>query len=195
VTLAAMERLAQALGARMIVQLSWNGEALDRLLDAGHASLVELVAGQLRSAGWDVAVEASFAIDGERGSVDLLGYHADRRIVLVVEAKSVVPDMQAMLSALDRKSRLAARIAGGRGWSPRVVSRLLVFADTRTSRRRVELHAATFSAAFPARSVAVKRWIRDPDPARPFSGLWFLSDDRAVSARHRVPRVAGGRRA
>lgn len=69
VTLAAMEHLSHALGARLTVGLSWNGEALDRLLDGDHAALVERVAVTLRTAGWDVAIEASFAIGGERGSV------------------------------------------------------------------------------------------------------------------------------
>ena len=195
VTLGALERIAQVLGARLMAHLSWNGEALERLLDGDHAALVEQVADKLRGRGWEVAIEATFAVGGERGSVDVLGYHPARRVVVVVEVKTVVPDMQAMLSSLDRKGRLAGRIAGARGWSPRTVGRVLVFSDTRTSRRRVELHEATFRAAFPSRSVAVKRWIGDPDPERPFSGLWFLSPDRGVSARHRVPRKPGNPRA
>ena len=195
VTADALDRLSRSLGARLSVQLTWNGEALDRLMDAEHAALVERVANELRTCGWEVTIEATFAIGGERGSVDVLGYHAARGVVVVVEVKTVVPDMQAMLSSLDRKGRLAGRIAGARGWAPRTVGRVLVFSDTRTSRRRVELHEATFRAAFPSRSVTVKRWIGDPDPERPFSGLWFLSHDRGVSARHRVPRKPGNPRA
>jgi transcriptional regulator with XRE-family HTH domain len=43
-TLAALDAVAKALSARLDVLLSWNGEGLDRLLDADHTAIVELVA-------------------------------------------------------------------------------------------------------------------------------------------------------
>jgi transcriptional regulator with XRE-family HTH domain len=185
-TIRSIERVARSLGARLQVLLSWNGESLDRLLDADHAALVERVADELRIAGWDVGVEASFAIGGERGSIDVLAFRASRATVLVVEVKSVVPDIQAMLSTLDRKARLAVRIAAGRGWTARSVARILVIGDTRTARRRIERHRVIFATSFPARNVAVRRWLADPDPSRPFSGLWFVSGIHGTSARHRI---------
>lgn len=166
-TLAALDAVARALSARLDVGLSWNGEALDRLLDADHAAIVELVARELRALGWDVAVEVTFSIRGERGSVDILAFHPARRVILVVEVKSVVPDLQAMVFTLDRKSRLAVEIGRPRGWQAVAVGRILVVADGRTSRRRVAAHQATFAAAFPARGVAVRRWLRSPDAGTP----------------------------
>ena len=185
-TVAALDSVARALGARLNLSLSWNGEALDRLLDAGHAELVEIVAATLRGLAWDVAVEVSFNIGGERGSIDVLACHPATGTVLVVEVKSVVPDIQAMVFTLDRKTRLALVVARQRGWNGRAVGRLLVVGESRTSRRRVSEHGTTFDAAFPARRVEVKRWLRRPEPARSFSGLWFLAYDRGVSTRHRV---------
>jgi transcriptional regulator with XRE-family HTH domain len=187
-TVRALNAVAAALSARLTVLLSWNGEALDRLLDADHAALVERVAVGLRALGWVVVVEATFSVRGERGSVDILAYHPAALVVLVVEVKSVVPDVQATLMTLDRKSRLAMDIARSRGWDVRRVGRLLVVADGRTTRRRVREHAATFAAALPARTVAVKQWLRRPGSAPHFSGLWFLAVDRRVSARQRVRR-------
>jgi transcriptional regulator with XRE-family HTH domain len=186
VSLAAIETIARALSARVELAVSWNGEGLDRLLDADHAALVNRVAGGLRALEWDVAVEVSFNIRGERGSIDILAFHAGTGVVLVIEVKSVVPDLQAMVFTLDRKARLALEIAANRGWDARAVGRILVVADGRTTRRRVAEHAALFDAAFPARSAAVKRWIRRPNAGRPFSGLWFLANDRRASVRHRV---------
>jgi hypothetical protein len=107
-------------------------------------------------------------------------------VILVVEVKSVVPDLRATVFTLDRKSRLAVEIAQSRGWRGVAVGRILVVADGRTSRRRVAAHEATFAAAFPARGVAVRRWLRSPDPGRRFSGLWFLAIARGASARQRV---------
>ena len=180
--------VAAALGARAEIRLSYKGEALDRWLDAGHAALVDVVAGVLRRFGWDVVIEATFWVRGERGSVDILAWHPMTRIVLIIEVKSVVPDVQAMLASIDRKVRLALAIARERGWEPVAVGALLVIGEDRTARRRVEMHSATFDQAFPARAVAVRRWIAAPDAGIPLRGLWFLSARHGVAPRHRVRR-------
>jgi transcriptional regulator with XRE-family HTH domain len=186
VTVATLERVARPLGARVICRLSWNGEGLDRLLDADHAAIVEQVVRILRVAGWLVATEVSFNIFGERGSIDVLAFHAESRVVLVVEVKSVVPDVQATLVTLDRKERLALQIANERGWHATTVARLLVIRDVRTARRRIERHSATFGNAFPDRAVAIRRWLIAPDPRRGMRGLWFLSGESQAVAKQRV---------
>jgi transcriptional regulator with XRE-family HTH domain len=194
VTIAAIDTLAKALSSRIELAMSWNGEGLDRLLDADHATLVDRVARELRALEWEVAVEVSFNIRGERGSIDILAFHPATRVVLVIEVKSVVPDLQATVFTLDRTSRLAQEIARSRGWDARATGRILTVADGRTTRRRVAEHAVVFDAAFPARNVAVRRWLQRPDDARQFSGLWFLANDRRGSARHGVSarRVPSG---
>ena len=181
-----LDNVAAALGARTDLRLSWNGEALDRLLDSGHAALVDLVAATLRRFGWEVVVEATFWIRGERGSIDLLAWHAPSRIVLVIEVKSVVPDIQAMLSSMDRKLRLARDIARERGWSPVAVAGLLVIGEDRTARRRIASQRATFDQVFPARAIAIRRWLAAPDASIPLRGIWFLSARHGVTGRHRV---------
>lgn len=183
-----LEKVAAALGATTDLRLNWNGEALDRLLDGAHARIVDVVAAQLRALGWEVVLEATFFIRGERGSIDILGWHATSRVVLVIEVKSVVPDIQAMLASLDRKWRLGMEIARGRGWAPVAVGRLLVVGDSRTSRRRVEALSATFAAEFPQRAIEVRRWLAAPTAAAPLRGLWFLSARQVVTVRHRVRR-------
>jgi transcriptional regulator with XRE-family HTH domain len=188
VTVALLERIGRPVGARITCRLDWNGEALDRLLDADHASVVEAVIRLLVAAGWSCAAEVSFNIAGERGSVDVLAWHAETAALLVVEAKSTIPDVQLMLFALDRKVRLASRLAEERGWVPRAISRLLVVREDRTARRRVDAHAATFGNAFPDRTAVVRRWIRGAGRKRPLAGLMFLSGDTHAVPRHRVPR-------
>src|SRR5688572_971590 len=59
-SLAALDRLARALGARVSLKLYWEGENLDRLLDAAHAGLVEQVVVLLRANGWHVLPEVTF---------------------------------------------------------------------------------------------------------------------------------------
>jgi transcriptional regulator with XRE-family HTH domain len=192
VSVQVLVRVAAALGGTVTVRLLWQGEGLDRLLDSAHADLTERMLSRLRSLGWDVATEVSFNIRGERGSIDILAFHPPTGSLLVIEIKSVVPDLQAMLGILDRKVRLAAAIARERGWHARSVSRLLVLPDDRTARRRVQEHAATFDATLPSRSVDVRRWLAAP--GSPLAGVLFLPNGHQTSTRHRVVgprRVAG----
>jgi transcriptional regulator with XRE-family HTH domain len=191
VTVATLDRIAAAVGARVTCRLTWNGEGLDRLLDADHAAIVERVVRILRAAGWTVATEVSFSVYGERGSIDVLAFHPETRVLLVVEVKSVVPDVQLTLVTLDRKGRLARRIAAERGWEAETVARLLVIRDDRTARRRIALHAETFGNAFPDRARAVRDWLRHPTAAKPLTGLWFLPGESHAVTRRRVGRPSG----
>ena len=180
-TVGKLRQVSEALDAELEIRLRWNGEGLDRLLDQAHAALVDTMVQRLRAAGWQVEVEASFAIRGERGSVDVIAYHRPQGIVLVVEVKSVVPDSQATIHGLDRKSRLAPQVAAARGWECRSVARLLAIGDSSTSRRRIAQLSATYAAAFPVFGRQALRWLRQPD--QPISGLLFIPFARSTNAR------------
>lgn len=193
-TVRRLEALGEELGARVVVRLEWNGEDADRLLDGAHAALVDAVAAALVEHGWEVVPEATFAIYGERGSIDILAWHEASATLLVVEVKSVVPDMQSMLGSLDRKMRLADSIARSRGWRPGRIGCLLAIQDGTTARRRVEQHAATFDARFPDRAIEVRQFIRDPGAARrALRGLWFvpISTEATRGRRVRKPKAGG----
>lgn len=189
-TLATLERILTALGARLNVRVDWNGEAADRLLDAEHAQLVEAVVEILRRDGWEPVPEVTFAVYGERGSIDVLAWHAATRTLLVVEVKSVVPDVQATVAIFDRKERLAGRVARARGWEPLNIATVLVVAEGSTNRRRIATHGATFASRVPHGTRAVRRFISDPASSpRPLRGLWFLSHRTGAGSSRRVDRV------
>ena len=179
-----VRRVADVLGATFDVQVRWQGEGLDRLLDAAHAGLVEGIVARLDRLGWETVVEASFSIAGERGSIDVFALHRPTATVLVVEVKSVVPDSQAMLHALDRKTRLARKLADERGWPCRTVGRLLVIGDSTTARRRIDALDRTYRAALADRGVSVSAWLRAP--SGPMSGLQFLPFATRGGVRQRV---------
>ena len=183
VSVASLRAVAAAVGATVDVRLRWNGEALDRLLDEAHAHLVDAFVVLLRASGWEVSVEVSFSIWGERGSIDILAFHRLTGIVLVVEVRSVVPDSQATLHGLDRKARLAREIARDRGWDCRAVARLLVVGDSTTSRRRIAQFASMHSVALPDRGTRVRRWLREP--SGPLAGLLFLASATTDGTRRR----------
>ena len=172
---------ADGLGASVDLRLRWSGENLDRLLDAAHSALVEDLLTLLRGEGWEVAVEVSFSIYGERGSIDVLAFHGGTATLLVCEVKSVVPDAQALFSGLDRKVRLAPRVARDRGWAAESVAALVVVGDSGTARRRVANLETSFATAFPLRGWAVRRWLASPTGA--VRALMFLPGARPGGVR------------
>ncbi len=168
-----------ALRADLDMILRWNGTELDRLLNAGHSRMHELVVGILTGAGWEVVPVRSFSIWGERGVVDLLGWHAASRTLLVVELKTEIVEVQRLIGTVDRYRRLAPEIVRDLGWEPLGVGVWVVVADSPTNRRRLGEHAGVLRAAFPTDGRTVSGWLRRP--ARPLRALSFLSDARVAS--------------
>jgi len=191
-----LERVAAALDARLVVRLAWRGGELDRLMDERHAALVEAAVARLTRFGWDSAVEVSYSEFGERGSIDILGWFAVRRVLLVIEVKSTLTSLEETNRRHDQKVRLAGRTARKRfGWQPLVVARVLVLPDEATARRRVARHVQTFGSLLPTRGRAVIEWLRQPTGA--MSGILFLPSTQRVSTRRsgapgvRVRRIGG----
>ena len=67
-----------------------------------------------------------------------------------------------MLGTVDRKRRLARRIAADRGWRALTVSAWLVVAESTTNRRRIAEHRATFRAALPQDGRTARAWLQHP---------------------------------
>jgi transcriptional regulator with XRE-family HTH domain len=175
--------IAAALDVRVDVVPRWRGGDLDRLLNRLHSGLHEYVARtfQARWPAWILAPEVSFAIYGERGVIDMLAWHPGRRALLVIELKTDVVDVNELLGTLDRKRRLAGRIAAERGWDAVTVSAWLIVRDSRTSRRRVAAHESMLRAALADDRRRVSRWLRDP--VGQVGGLSFWTDSRHTTAR------------
>jgi transcriptional regulator with XRE-family HTH domain len=193
-TLERLLSVAAVLEIRISVIPRWRGGDLDRLLNARHSALGERVARYLASRpGWTFAPEVSFAIGAERGVIDILAWHQETRSLLVIELKTEVVDVQETLGTLDRKRRLAMRVARERGWYPATVSVWLIVADDTSNRRRVAAHKTILRAALPADGWQLRRWLRDPGP-RAVAGhsLWaYAGDSNAkcrIAARKRVRR-------
>jgi len=201
-SLATLRRVASAAEMRLALRAEWRGGELDRLLDADHAALQAAARRWSEGLGWQVGVEVTFSRYGERGSVDLLAFHAPSRALLVVEVKTVVADLQSLLRGIDTKARLAAGIARERGWHAAQVVACLLLADGATNRRRV-VAAAPLLARFSLRARPARAWLRHPGPAEGL--LLFLSPPptnrgggrRAGRQRMRLrktsPSVGGGR--
>ncbi len=173
--LGALQRIASALEASVDLTIRWEGAQLDRLIDAAHASLEQETATMLSASGWLVAPEVSFNHFGDRGRVDLLAFHPVARLVLVVEVKSALGDLQDALGRLDVKARLGRSLAESTGWTGAYgIVPAFVFADTRTNRRVITNHEALF-ARFTVRGRSALAWTRRPSAPAPSGLLWFAS--------------------
>jgi transcriptional regulator with XRE-family HTH domain len=187
-------RVAGALDVRLDVVPRWRGGELDRLLNARHSAMHELLAARFaRLPGWQVVPEASFSIYGERGAVDVLGWHAARGMLLVVELKTEIVDVQDLLVSVDRKRRLAARIGADRGWQCRraVTSAWVVVADGRTNRARLARHTAVLRTTFPTDGRTMAGWLAGP--REPISALSFMQISPPPNAKHDPARGCGAR--
>jgi transcriptional regulator with XRE-family HTH domain len=191
-TLGTIDRVVRALEASVQFTLRWHGEQLDRLLDAAHAALQQAVALLLTGLRWQVRVEVSFNHFGERGRIDLLAYDAARRILLVVEIKSAIGDLQETLGRLDIKVRVAMQVARDLGWTDvSAVLPVLVIAHSRRARRVVADHDQLF-IRFDVRGRTALAWLRRPSKSTPTGLLWFAngsdSSNLRVTRDRRAPK-------
>lgn len=189
-TVRLLERVATALGATVRIEVRWNGEQLDRLIDAGHAALQASVVHSLRAWQWTSEAEVSFNWYGDRGRCDAIAFHPETSTLVIVEVKTRIGDVQDLLGRLDVKVRLGSHIARQLGWpAPRRVLPCLVIAEGRTARRIVANHAALF-ARFPMRGGRGWRWLENPtDEAGGVGGILLFKpqpDSHGTTARRAV---------
>lgn len=191
VSVRSLRRVATALGAEFQMSLVFRGGELDRLLDEGHAAVAAAVIHRLEGLGWEVRPEVSFSVFGEKGSIDLVAWHAPSRTLLVIEVKTELTSIEETLRRHDTKVRLAADIVRERfGWRPVRVARLLVLPDASTPRRQVKRHDGVLRPAYPLRGAPLRAWLAAPVGA--VAGLAYASvtnDGRArrgPTARRRI---------
>lgn len=187
--LSTVDRILNALGASFTARVAWNGTEVDRLLDADHAGLTAAVKARLERWAWIVRAEVSFNHYGDRGRIDLLAWHPATRVLLIVEVKTDLVDVQDLLGTMDVRVRVAPRLAAGFGWEIRTVVPAIVFLEDRTTRRRLTDHAILFDRfALVGRSALT--WTRDPATTQPAPTgvLWWHSLPNA-----RVMRIGGQR--
>jgi len=192
--LGATRRVARVLEVRVELTPRWRAGDLDRLLNAKHSELHELVARFFTQLpDWVMQPEVSFAVYGDRGVIDIFAWHRRRRALLIIELKTEIVDVNELVGTVDKKGRHAIRIAIERGWVrpqdplPRV-SIWVIVADSPTNRRRVGAHRTMLRAAFPTDGRSMRTWLRKP--TRPIRALSFWpARDRGDRPRTSVRRV------
>ena len=171
-----------------------------KLLDERHAALLRAVATVLQGLGFEVHVEYTFNIWGERGSIDILAWHPLFRATLPIEVKTRLVDLQDLFATTGRKRRLLAAICRAESWESVAAASLIVLPEEGWARSGVRKFAPLFDTAFPARTVEVRQWLHRP--SGDLRGIWFFANDRPGSVirkpggplRVRPPRVGDSRR-
>lgn len=189
-----LRAVADELGIRTELGCWWRGGDLDRLLNARHSLLHESVARAVREVApdWSLAPEVSFSIWGERGLIDVLAWYPARRALLIIELKTDIVDVNEVVGMVDRKRRLAPKVATERGWNPDTIPVWVIVADGRTNRRRVAEHAAMLRNAFPADGRRMPGWLRTPNGSVAALSFWKAVGRPGVGAPrspHPVRRV------
>jgi len=167
-----LERWSGSLNATLVLDLRVAGPR--PLTDRRHAAIQNWLAETLRRDGWLVDVEPSFNHYGDRGRIDIFAFHPGRGILLVVEIKTEVRDVQDLIGRLDVKQRVARQLAAERGWEVAAIVPALVLREDRTIRRRISEHSALF-ARFRLRARAARAWLRTPRGPIPSGILLFQS--------------------
>lgn len=193
VTLGTVRRVCGVLGIRLTIEARWQGAELDRLLGGRHSAMHEELAHLFDALpDWVTAPEVTFAIYAERGVIDILAWHPRTRSLLVIELKTEIVDVQETVGTLDRKHRLAAKVAAERGWVPATVSSWLLIADSPTNRRRVRAHLSMLRSAYPVDGRGILGWLRAPRGA--VAAMSFLSPTPGVGANRQLAPVRRVRR-
>lgn len=187
-TLDMIRKVAAALDVRVDLVPRWRAGDLDRLLNAKHSQLHELVARWFAKElpAWVLAPEVSYAIYGERGVVDIVAWHPGRRAILVIELKTDIVDVNQLIGKVGEKARLIRRIVRDRGWDPLTVSTWVIVASGRTNRGRLAAHQAVLRAAFPADGPRMRRWLADPADSVAALSLWTELAARPLMPTRRV---------
>ena len=186
-----IRRVAKALDVRVDVMPRWRAGDLDRLLNAKHSQLHELVARWFAKElpAWILAPEVSYAIYRERGVVDIVAWHPGQRAILVIELKTDIVDVNQLIGKVGEKARLIRQIVRDRGWDPLTVSMWVIVAAGRTNRARIAAHQAVLRAAFPADGRVIRSWLADPTGSMAGLSIWSERTARPLTPRRRVRRA------
>lgn len=154
-----IERMLGALGVRY--RLILDPPIVEHRLQADlvHARCVAHVERRLVAAGWEVAREVEIGIDRSRGWIDLLAWHRQNGLLLVIEIKSEIHDVGAIERTMNWYQREARAAARRLGWRPTHIGSALLVLQSEASDRSIGLNREVLAAAFPGRAEALARLV------------------------------------
>jgi hypothetical protein len=151
-TLDAIDRIAQALGLRLVLDVSppvFLGTP--STTDVVHARCSAYVDRRLRGAGWSTAREVAL-IDGRyRGWIDLLAFDPSTGRLLIIEIKTRLDDVGALERQLSWYEGAAVSLARERAWRARSVRSVVLLLASDEVEQALQANREVLAAAFPCR--------------------------------------------
>ena len=122
-----------------------------RQRDAAHARSVAYVQRRLERAGFRVRREVEVGSGRSHGWIDLLAWHPNSGVLLVVEVKTEIHDVGQIERTLGWYGREARRPAREMGWHPTSIGRWLLVLATEANDQRLVENREALGQSFPAR--------------------------------------------
>jgi len=191
--IATLERMCVALGGefRLEAHLPYAGEG-SRQVDLGHARCVGAARRLLEASGCTCITEQEVMDGPWRGRIDLLGFDATVRRLVVVEVKTELRDAGGLERQVDRYARLCLDVARRHGWRVGEVAVVVLVLATAETDAFLVANREVMAGAFPIRGRAAIGCIFDREPIR---GRLLLMLDPCRRGRRVVGRTrADGRR-
>ncbi|HEV8545581.1 MAG TPA: hypothetical protein VGQ64_04775 [Candidatus Limnocylindrales bacterium] len=110
--------------------------------------------------------------------IDVVAWHSASRIMLVIELKTRIVDINDLMATMDVRRRVAWQIAQDHGWDCVAVGVWVVVAPGRSNARALSDHATVLRAKFPADGRTMRRWLSKPTGN--VSGLSFMPEVRVA---------------
>jgi transcriptional regulator with XRE-family HTH domain len=187
-----VERVFTVLGLKATISIS--DRHLDdrrRQNDGVHATINGCGARHLGDLAWLTALEAQIGDEVPRGWIDLLGFRAIDRALVVDESKADLPDMGAMQRSLAFYEREAPHVARRLGWSPRSVTVMVLALDSEQMARRLRDNRDIVKHSFTGEVEPLDAWLRDPKQPRPRGWTIAMVDPASRADRWLRPPVLG----
>ena len=161
--------------------------------DLVHARCSAHVERRLQAAGWRTAREVEIGSDRSRGWIDLLAWHPESRVLLVIEIKSEIHDLGAIERAMNWYQREAWAAGRRLGWLPRRVGSALLVLQSEVNDRTIAINRDVLAATFPQRADGLARIVGGATDKADGRNLAMI-DPRSHRARWlRATRVDGRR--
>lgn len=147
-----LERICLALDGelRLEARLPYSGEG-PRQADRGHARCIGAARRVLEASGYTCATEQEVADGPWRGSIDLLGFDAVARRLVLVEVKTELRDAGALERQVERYVRLCMGVARRLGWQPRELVVVVLVLATAEADAFLVANREVMAGAFPVR--------------------------------------------
>ncbi len=190
-----VELVLGAMGARL--ELGLRAPFLSdrrRQREPVHSRMGGYVANRLRADGWWVETEVEIGGAGGKGWIDVLAWHPETGLLLVIELKTEIHDLGAIQRSLAWYERAAIEAARRFGWRPRHVHGALLLLATVENDRRATDNGSALGVAFPVRAAVLSETVRTGRPPAETGRSVAMVDPRARRVGWVRPLRLDGRR-